>query len=113
MRASTVAARNPHPCNHRGQFYSRAKISSKAWQLKWVTIDKDGFRSCRDRDFPDKHVHVFNIFQGTKVEQIDEKVDCIGSTPSDHPTTPHHLHHPSPRKPPLRTHTLTPLSGSC
>mmetsp|Transcript_97243 Transcript_97243/g.278345 ORF Transcript_97243/g.278345 Transcript_97243/m.278345 type:complete len:264 (+) Transcript_97243:113-904(+) len=57
----------------KSKFYSRAKISSKAWQLKWVTIDKEGFRSCRDRDFPDKHVHVFNIFQGTKVEQIDEK----------------------------------------
>lgn len=47
----------------KSKFYTRAQMSSKAWQLKWVTIDSEGFRSCRDRSFPDKHVHHFNIYQ--------------------------------------------------
>ena len=56
----------------RSKFYSKMRVSSQKWQLRWITIDRQGFRSCRDKNHPDKHVRQFNIYQGTKVEVLDD-----------------------------------------
>lgn len=55
----------------RSNFYSKMLNHPKAWQLRWCTIDKEGFRSCRDRDSPDKHVRAFNVYEAQKVDVID------------------------------------------
>mmetsp|Transcript_61336 Transcript_61336/g.168383 ORF Transcript_61336/g.168383 Transcript_61336/m.168383 type:complete len:750 (+) Transcript_61336:558-2807(+) len=56
----------------KSKFYSKMRVSSQAWQLRWVTLDKDGFRSCRDKQHLNKNVRHFNIYQGTKVEVLDD-----------------------------------------
>jgi len=56
----------------RSRLYSKMRVSSKAWQLRWVTIDRFGFRSCRNRQFPNVHVRPFNVYQATQIERKDE-----------------------------------------
>jgi Ca2+/Na+ antiporter len=53
------------------RFYSRIRMSSKAWQLKWVTIDSRGFRSCRDRSAPTRNVRPFNIYSARSCSVLD------------------------------------------
>lgn len=69
------ASRETYSCYvwKKSKFYSKMRVSSQAWQLRWVTIDKDGFRSCRDKQHLNKNVRHFNIYQGTKVEVLDEQ----------------------------------------
>eukprot|EP00615_Pteridomonas_danica_P012280 CAMPEP_0114335976 /NCGR_PEP_ID=MMETSP0101-20121206/5403_1 /TAXON_ID=38822 ORGANISM="Pteridomonas danica, Strain PT" /NCGR_SAMPLE_ID=MMETSP0101 /ASSEMBLY_ACC=CAM_ASM_000211 /LENGTH=577 /DNA_ID=CAMNT_0001467753 /DNA_START=618 /DNA_END=2351 /DNA_ORIENTATION=- len=53
------------------RFYSRIRLSSRAWQLKWVTIDARGFRSCRNRSEPTRNVRPFNIYGAKSVSVLD------------------------------------------
>jgi Ca2+/Na+ antiporter len=53
------------------RFYGRIRVSSRAWQLKWVTIDARGFRSCRNRKDPSHNVRPFNIYNATDVQVLD------------------------------------------
>lgn len=43
------------------KFYTKIHYNAKAWQLRWVQVDFDGFRSMRSRD-NDKGVHWYKSF---------------------------------------------------
>jgi len=52
------------------KFYSKIPYNSKAWQLRWCAVDKDGFRSMRNRTSK-KGMRSFNIYEATDVEVVD------------------------------------------
>lgn len=54
----------------RSRFYSKMRFSRHAWQLRWVTIDENGFRSFRERN-SSKGVRAFNVYQAYRVEEFD------------------------------------------
>jgi len=56
----------------RSRFYSKMRFSRQAWQLRWVTIDQNGFRSFRNRDVETTGVRAFNVYQAARVEAFDE-----------------------------------------
>jgi len=57
------------------KYYSKIPHHSKAWQLRWVVIDKDGFRTHRSRTGTGTHkgVKAMNIYQATTVEIVDSE----------------------------------------
>jgi K+-dependent Na+/Ca+ exchanger-like protein len=52
------------------KFYSKIPYNSKAWQLRWCQVDKDGFRSYRARNVT-KGMRSFNIYESTEVSVVD------------------------------------------
>jgi len=57
----------------KSRFYSKMRVSSRAWQLRWCTVDRHGFRSCRSRNDPGTGVRPFNVYQATEVVVLDER----------------------------------------
>ena len=64
----------------RSRFYSKMRMASNAWQMRWCTVDREGFRSFRDRQDSlavtggsqsPKGVRAFNIYEAGIVDPYD------------------------------------------
>ena len=52
------------------RFYAKSQNSPHAWQVRWVTIDENGFRAYRDQS-AEENFRVFNVFQATNITVTD------------------------------------------
>jgi len=62
----------------KSRFYSRASISSKAWQRRWFMLKKNGtqLRYCRNPLFVDQNLRVINLINVEKV-QVESNLDIL------------------------------------
>lgn len=59
------------------RYYSKIPFNPKAWQLRWCTVDKDGFRSARARGLK-KGTKAMNIYEASSVEIVDRERFILG-----------------------------------
>uniref|UniRef100_A0A7S1Y1G9 PH domain-containing protein n=1 Tax=Phaeomonas parva TaxID=124430 RepID=A0A7S1Y1G9_9STRA len=66
----------------KSNFYSRTRVASKKWQLRWFVIDAFRMQSWRNPD-TQTHVRTFNIYEATSVKVTDKEYNIFQlATPS-------------------------------